>query len=77
MTTLFSSSDDRTVWFLTLTKSVLLRVANAMEKSRLRQVQREIYILRRFHNISSKHDDDIAFLPAYPNETTKLDSLVD
>jgi hypothetical protein len=54
MTTLLSSGDHPYPFlgFLARTKIVLLRFSKAIQKSRMRQAQREIELHRRLHNIS-------------------------
>jgi hypothetical protein len=52
MTTLLSSGTHPFLEFLTRTKIVLLRFSKAIQKSRIRQAQREIELHRRLHNIS-------------------------
>jgi hypothetical protein len=57
MTALLSSGNHTFLEFLTRTKSALLRFAKAIEKSRLRQIQREVEYHVRLHNTSLRRDD--------------------
>jgi hypothetical protein len=75
MTALLSSDGHNFFGFLTRTKSALLRFASAIEKLRMRQVQREIEFHLRLHNISLKHDD-IGFMSGLAKRSTKPKSSV-
>jgi hypothetical protein len=68
--------DNAVVRILTATKNVVIRFATAFVESSMRTAQREITMHRWLHNISSKHDDDIALIPDDLKRTTDPKSFI-